>query len=311
VEWADEAGSRTAPALRGVDLLNSILHTPIELTSLLRSEIDEGEHEVVRLTTGQLMVLQQLKRVRRAEIRGGAGTGKTLLALAKARQLSREGYRTLLVCFNQPLARMLMEEIADSPERDRLHVSTFHQLCEDLGRDAGTLPPKPNQPPQDWWNQTLPDALLEAIPRLRERFHAVVVDEGQDFEKGWLTTLDLLLETPNEDVFDVFHDPARVLFREADSVESLGLQPQDPPLNCRNAQPIHRLVVGFAQGQLDAEALRTDGREPEIIEANTPAESSMRSATCCTGSGTTRASGHGRSRSSLGGGSRHQTFGGS
>ena len=270
--WAGVGGSRTSPGERGIGLLDTILTTPIELRSLLRSEIDEGEREVVRLTRGQLTVLQNLQRVRRTEIRGGAGTGKTLLALAKARQLARQGFTTLLVCFNQPLARMLMAEVADLPERERPQVSTFHQLCEDLGRKAGTLPPKPDPPGQEWWNQDLPNALLEAIPALPDRYHAMVVDEGQDFERDWLTTLDLLLETPADDVFYVFHDPAQVLFREADSVASLGLQPQDVMMNCRNAQPIHRLVAGFAEGQLDTDALRMDGREPEIIEASTAAE---------------------------------------
>jgi hypothetical protein len=270
--WGADAGGGTAPGQRGIDLLDGLLRQPIELRSLLRSEIQEGEREVLRLTAGQLGTLQSMRRVRRAEIRGGAGTGKTMLALEKARQLAREGYRTLLVCFNQPLARMLMDEVAAQREAERLHVSTFHQLCEDLGRQAGTLPPKPDPPPQEWWNEALPNALLEAIPSLAERYHAVVVDEGQDFEKDWLATLDLLLETPAEDVFYVFHDPAQVLFREADVVESLGLQSQDLLLNCRNAQPIHRLVARFAEGQLDADALRTDGREPEVIEVDGPAE---------------------------------------
>jgi hypothetical protein len=270
--WAGESGGRTPPGRQGVDLLDSILSTPVELASLLRSEIDEGEREVVKLTKGQLTVLQQLGRVRRADIRGGAGTGKTMLALAKARQLAHQGYRTILVCFNQPLARMLMAEIADDPDRDRLHVSTFHQLCEDMGRLTGILPIRPDPPPPEWWSTTLPEVLLEAIPLLPDRYHAIVVDEGQDFEKDWFATLELLLEAPAEDVFYVFHDPAQILFREADVVETLRLQPLDLLLNCRNAQPIHGLVARFAQGQLDADAMRSDGREPEIIVADTPEE---------------------------------------
>jgi len=274
--WAGETGQTTPPGREGIALLDSILTTPIELRSLLRSEIEGGEREVVRLTNEQLTLLQTLRRVRRAEVRGGAGTGKTILALAKARDLAHQGFRTLLVCFNQPLARMLRDEIAETvaapDDRERIHVSTFHQLCEDLGREAGTLPEKPEPLPAEWWSTTLPTALFEAIPKLPERFHAIVVDEGQDFEADWFATLDLLLETPLTDVFYVFHDPAQVLYRDADVVDTLGLQPIDVDVNCRNAQPIHDLVARFAMGELDADALRTDGREPEIIVAETDDE---------------------------------------
>lgn len=266
--WAGEAGARTAPGARGIELLDSILATPIELTSMLRSEIDEGEREVVEMTRGQLHVLRDLRRIRRADIRGGAGTGKTLLALEKARQLAREGFRTLLVCFNQPLARMLRDEVG---ENDYLHVSTFHQLCEDLGREAGTLPPKPDPPTQEWWDAMLPAALLEAIDRLGARYHAIVVDEGQDFTADWLERLQLLLMEPGTDVLYVFHDPAQALYRE-DIVEGLGLTAHDLDLNCRNSQLIHALVARFAKDELAPEALREGGRAPEVIVAETPAE---------------------------------------
>ena len=38
------------------------------------------------------------------------------------------------------------------------------------------------------------------------RYHAVVVDEGQDFEARWFELLQRLLVDPG-DVFWVFHDP--------------------------------------------------------------------------------------------------------
>ena len=95
----------------------------------------------MRLTDEQLYLLNTLRGVRRAAVVGGAGTGKTMLAIAKAKQLATEGFETLLVCFNSPLARVLADETREVAERTgRLHVRTFHQLAEDLGREAGTLP---------------------------------------------------------------------------------------------------------------------------------------------------------------------------
>jgi superfamily I DNA/RNA helicase len=50
------------------------------------------------------------------------------------------------------------------------------------------------------------------------RYHAVVVDEGQDFEARWFELLQRLLVDP-DDVFWVFHDRAR---RSSEPTSSLG-----------------------------------------------------------------------------------------
>ncbi len=264
--WSAKAGTQ-APGHALVDLLVATMTEPLELRSMLRFEIANAEPEVVRLTTAQYQTLNRLRYTRRAAIVGGAGTGKTMLAAEKARRLAREGFETLLICFNSPLSAMLGDAVDDvSRETGRLQVKTFHQLCEDLGREAGVLGDRPDPAPQDWFDRTLTRALDEAIERLGPRYHAIVVDEGQDFDAEWLASLNELLIGGNEDVFYVFHDPAQALFRE-DVVEQLGMQAYPLDENCRNAQTIHDVVRRFAGEGLAAEALRSGGRPPEFIEA--------------------------------------------
>jgi len=264
--WGGHAGERP-PGRAAIDLLVATMTAPIELHSMLRNEIAGGESSVVKLTTGQVRTLDMLRGVRRAAVVGGAGTGKTMLAAEKARRLAREGFSTLLICFNAPLARMLSEETAAvAAETGRIDVTTFHQLCQDLGREAGVLGERPEPVPQRWWDETLPNALVEAGERLGPRYHAIVVDEGQDFAPDWLLALEALSFGGREDVLYVFHDPAQAIFRE-DVVGQLGLQEYPLDLNCRNAQSIHRVVERFALGGLVSEALRDDGRSPELIPA--------------------------------------------
>ena len=107
--WGGEAGGQRPPGPAGVRLIDELLSTPVELKSLLRSEIAEGERLTVQLTERQHAVLRSFQRNRRVQVVGAAGTGKTLLAARKAVTLAREGYETLLICFNQPLARLLHE----------------------------------------------------------------------------------------------------------------------------------------------------------------------------------------------------------
>ena len=191
-----------------------------------------------------------------------------MLAAEKARRLAREGYETLLVCFNQPLARLLVEETAEVARTSgHLTVSTFHQLCEDLAREAGTLPKKPNPVTREWWDETLPEALDEAVEELGPKFHAIVIDEGQDFDADWLLSLEALLSDPKDDVLYVFHDPAQAIYRD-DAVADLGLPTSiDLDENCRNPGPIHDFAMGHAPDAPETVALREEGRAVEVIEA--------------------------------------------
>jgi hypothetical protein len=150
-------------------------------------------------------------------------------------------------------------------------VSTFHQLCEDLGREAGVLPRRPEPINQEWWDRTLPRALDESIDKVGARYHAVVIDEGQDFAGEWLLSLEALLFEPKDDVLYVFHDPAQALYRE-DAVGSLGLPEFTLEYNCRNPGPIHRLAMRHAPDAPATTALREEGREPERIDAALGAE---------------------------------------
>jgi hypothetical protein len=267
--WSGSSDTQP-PGKAGIDLLVAMMEEPFEITPMLRNEIAEGEPKVVKLTAEQFSLLHTLRGIRRASIIGGAGTGKTMIAAEKASRLAREGFRTLLVCFNSPLAGMLAEEVADVADATGLlEVKTFHQLCEDLGREAGVLGPRPTPVRQPWFDVTVPRALDDAIAKLGPRYHAIVVDEGQDFDAGWLLSLEGLLFGGREDVLYVFHDPAQALFRE-DSVGGLGLDEYPLAINCRNAQPIHALIQRFAGEGLSAEALRQDGRLPELVEADGP-----------------------------------------
>ena len=53
------------------------------------------------------MILGAARLLNRVEIRGGAGSGKTWLAVEQARRLSREGKRVALTCYSRGLAAWL------------------------------------------------------------------------------------------------------------------------------------------------------------------------------------------------------------
>ena len=93
-----------------LDAIRGLLAPSLRLTATLNDELVLVRHRIEAWTQEQMLVLDGLSRNRRVLVRGGAGTGKTLLAMEKARRLAREGKNVLLVCHNAPLAGWLMSE---------------------------------------------------------------------------------------------------------------------------------------------------------------------------------------------------------
>jgi hypothetical protein len=246
-------GGRSSDPLgeAGMRIVAELLSPEVDLHRLTRGRILDDRPTLLAATMQQRSVLSQT-RSRRVEVIGPAGSGKSMLAAEKARRLAKDGYRTLLVCYNQPLASSLRRELADdiaaAEGRGGLHVATFHRLAEVLATNAGLLEPHgPTLP--DGWFAALPCLLEQAVERLPgQRFHAIVVDEGQDFEADWLLALEQLLFDPDEGVLWVFHDPGQAL-RGPDVVHQLGL-PSTVYLyeNLRNPPSVAALAARFYTG---------------------------------------------------------------
>jgi hypothetical protein len=266
--WEGDGSRDRGLSEHALGVIHDVIEPRVTLGPSLAGDLAAGEHELLLPTHHQLKVLTTLRGERRASIVGAAGSGKTLIAMEKARQLATIGFNVLLVCFNQPLARALVDDPGLAPHlaAGRLTVATFHELCVRLGREAGTLPPQPARPGAEWFGTALPTALLDATRDVGGRWQALVIDEGQDFHADWLTSLVLLLSDPDEDVVYVFHDPAQAIYRP-DAVAVLGLREFPLPDNCRNARPIHELAFRWYAGEVESEPLREDGRTPQILAA--------------------------------------------
>ncbi len=146
----------------------------------------EHDQRVERMTHDQTRVLELLASQRRVRVVGGAGSGKTWLALQQTRRLARAGERVALVCSSRGLARYLERVTQEWPGRERpAFVGPLHELPLRWGVDPvagdGT----------DYWEQRLPLRLgeLAATRNRTALFDSVVVDEAQSFGAPWWPAL--------------------------------------------------------------------------------------------------------------------------
>lgn len=189
----------------------------------LKGKYQDIYRRMIAMTDQQVAVLNFLDLQKRAAIIGSAGTGKTVIALEKARRLAANGDLTLLLCFN----RALKEHLARIESNSSVIVENFHGLMakihesDDMSLDAKV--------------ETSLEALLDG--HIPWPYKHVIVDEGQDFKNLWIETM----ETLTSGVFYVFSDPNQSVQRKKMPtwIEQSPCRLQLTK-NCRNTYAIQR-----------------------------------------------------------------------
>jgi len=250
--WATNDTDWVPLSVHGIERVSTLLSGPIRIRPLLSKIISQEAAHQVELTKRQARFLQNLRLRNRATIAGGAGTGKTLIALQHAKELAALGLRTLLVCYNRALADFLERQILTDPKPD---IWQYHRLCEErvtCARSAGGVDllakAREELPGADSFHVLLPMALALSTRGLPDfRYDAILVDEAQDFRPEYFLPLERLLADRETSRFYVFLDPNQRIYQCSTALPIPG-----PPLvltdNCRNTRPIHEAAYTFYGG---------------------------------------------------------------
>lgn len=145
-----------------------------------------------RMTTEQMYLLDYLEEQEEAAIHGVAGTGKTVLAVQKAKSLAQTD-RVLFLCFNRFLKTHLEETCPNSTN------ISFFTLDGLVGAFTGAFSQSPDER-TDAISEFLMDWDEYELP-----FKHIVVDEGQDFADMHLQLLHDIAQAHHGN-FYVFYD---------------------------------------------------------------------------------------------------------
>jgi hypothetical protein len=270
--WSNQKGVSSTNRFgdTGIQLFKKIFARVVEARPLLSAKIAGEELERLILTAQQIQILDLISRQRRVAISGGAGTGKTVLALEKARRLADEGFKTLLTCYNAPLSEHLR---LVSGTEENLTVVGFHKLCKQMvdkaskesGRDL-INEAEGSYPGMDHWDHHYPIALTYALEILDERYDAIVVDEGQDFGEEFWFPIEILLNDGETSPLYIFYDENQNVYTRASTFPA-DAAPITLTLNCRNTKKIHEAAYHFYSGSL-IEAPDIDGEDVQVLEAS-------------------------------------------
>jgi Nuclease-related domain/UvrD-like helicase C-terminal domain/AAA domain len=249
--WGDQSSGYSPLGRRGVEVIRKIFGRSFTVTPLLSSRLADQEVRRLSLTKDQMRVLDFLRSHRRVAVSGGAGTGKTVLALEKARRLAAEGFRTLLTCYNRQLADHLARQCAGL---ENIDVMSFHQLCsrqvDKVKRQSNRdliYEAKVTYPGKNLYDVHFPNALAYSLEVLEDRYEAIVCDEGQDFREEYWVPLELLLSDYDKSPFYVFYDDNQNIYARAGTFP-IQDEPFNLTTNCRNTKQIHNLAYSHYKG---------------------------------------------------------------
>jgi len=208
----------------------------------------------------------------RLVVAGGAGTGKTLIAMEVARRAAESGRRVALLCFNQLVGDWMEREITKTgpPLPNLITGRAIRVMAAMTGIEI------PAEPSQTFWETELPQLLEDCLTdpdfKIDAAFDYLVVDEAQDLlsrPRLWSCLMEFLDGGVEKGRFAIFGDfQNQVLSERAAMLENLeALELSSRPAkwtlmeNCRNYRIVGDtavLLAGFG-GNVYSAYLRSGG----------------------------------------------------
>ena len=202
-----------------------------EYGASISDKINIAERRIFSLTEDQCRLLNFLGDRKRVLVEGCAGSGKTVMALKKARQFSHEGKKVLLLVYNRLIAEKLSNAISELSEQ--IEVSTYHKFCLSKLLEVGVRIPE--NADSSFWLEEVPDKFSKLLKDSPIKYDAVIVDEGQDFRFEYWCTIEELLK--DDAYLYIFYDSDQNLF-DTKMVFPINEEPYRLRGNCRNTKEI-------------------------------------------------------------------------
>lgn len=197
-----------------VKLLVDYFRGDFSFVPLLSDRLNYVEGRLIRLTREQSMIMEALGRNHRLLIEGGAGTGKTVMAIDFVRKRVSLGEKVLYLTFNKNLAHSISLQLEEGA---KLKISNLHAL---FGEFIPVDIEKMKEDSAKYFNEVLPEAFFDWMSALPEeeleklQYDLIVIDEGQDILKPiYLYSLDMLLKGGLKDgSWAIFYDERQNIY---------------------------------------------------------------------------------------------------
>lgn len=204
-------------------------------------EVSEDKNSIEKLTQQQFAVLRGLFELPSVAIAGPAGSGKTLLALARLESLLEAGSRAFYACFNKDLAKFIRQR--NPALADHIHSvdSMFGKTCPGLSKGSDA---------NEFFRKVLPNQVFDEVSGWSEekKFDAVLVDEAQDLSEDQLLALNSFVRKGGS--WSVFLDRRQDIFKPKSDEDLFVDVVYRLSHNCRNTVQINRSTNAYVGSEI-------------------------------------------------------------
>ncbi len=234
--------------------LITIINKRISLSAAAGALIPIKKKEFEKIDFVQESILDILYHYNQAQIIGGAGTGKTYIAMKKVNRDLKKGKKVLFLCCNSELVKFVSTALGSV---DGLKCCTYEDLMIETLTDVyADLNINENG------NKCCFD---EVANKDVETYDSILVDEAQDFDADMGLTVRLFLKDEDKSDLYVFYDVNQNVFKHKFSnAFSIGYPPFILRYNIRNTGNIYNYAVNTTGLGKDTVANNLLGVKPEI-----------------------------------------------
>jgi DNA polymerase III delta prime subunit len=192
--WYD--ANKARPTKKDCEDLVKILRGDFKINYSEISRMIDNEAIIEDYTKEQFALLDFVNYNSRCLIAGGAGTGKTLMALELAKRKSNEKLKGGLLCFNHRLGDKLSNAIENMTSHKDciIFCGTLHKY---MVNQVNSLPPKNSSDHQVYFSKNLPLEFLIEYDNFNEsdKLDFLILDEAQDLlTPNYLEVFDCILK---------------------------------------------------------------------------------------------------------------------
>lgn len=258
--------------IQTAEVIAKTLRPIVDCVIPLKSFVQATENDIISLTEEQYACLDDIDINDQMVITGGAGTGKTLIAVEEAKRSVIDG-TVAFFCYNKNLADYIKSNINNA----KIAVYSLHAYLTKICGEKTARYDKN----EEFFERILPQLAVETAKEQNIVYDKVIVDEFQDLcTKEYLTFFDAILKNGLiEGKFTFYGDFARqAIYNESASLAVLKhfafFARKHLSVNCRNTLFIGNELVNITGYEDKKYRLKISGEPVDFFVCNTESEQS-------------------------------------